>query len=102
MRVVPWVILLGALAWLALLSLPQGPILLIVLVPGWLIVVALERRVVDRMGTRPPRLAADVALAGLCFLFLSFDGLWVLPAVVAFGVVDLVAGGAGGPRSVLA
>lgn len=88
-RSVPWIILLGALGWFAILSIPHGPSLLLVLLPAWILVVTVERRVVRRLGSRRLRLAADVVLAGLCLLLLTFGGLWVLPAVVAFGIVDL-------------
>src|SRR5207253_1128322 len=41
-------------------------------------------------GSRPLRVAADVGLALICGVFLNFDGLWVLPAVLAFALLDIL------------
>jgi hypothetical protein len=91
-NLVPWAILLVALGWLGFLSLPHGPTLLIVLTPAWLLVVGLERKVVDGLRSRAQRVAADIGLGLFCVLLLSLGGLWVLPAVVAFAMVDLIDG----------
>ena len=88
-RAIPWLLLLGAFVWLGVLSLPHGPTLLIDVMPAWLLVIAIERAFIRPL-SRAPRIVADLGLGLICLFLLELDGLWVLPSVIAFALVDLI------------
>jgi len=90
LRAVAWALLLSAFSWVGISSLQSGPTPLTGVMPVWLLLVVVERRVVDRSGTRLLRVTADLGLALFCALFFWVAGSLVLPAVIAFGIVDVL------------
>jgi hypothetical protein len=86
-RLVPWLLAEIALIFLEAMLWPAGGVWLLML---WNIALAAYRAVVAAAPTRRRKLGADGVFAILCLAAAWEGGWYLLPAVVAFGVVDAV------------
>jgi hypothetical protein len=86
-RLLPWLIAEAALVLLEAILWPEGGVWMLMI---WNAILAMVRAAVAQTAARRNKLTVDVAFAILCFMAAWEGGWYLLPAAVAFGVVDAV------------
>src|SRR5688572_8758517 len=87
----PWLVVLGTLVAVSWLAATTGSWFGIALVGAWLSALVVLRVGMSDAASRRRRLGADVAFAGAALLGVTIGGLYSLPAVAAFAMVDAFA-----------